>query len=113
MQTSFSDCAALLMASEASMDLLNSKLDEKLEIERFRPNIIVSGCSPHDEVRRRLLVQVLIRQCLIQQDKWPEVRIGDDLLLRNLKPCTRCKMTTVDQEKGVFSKGEPLNTLTK
>ena len=44
------------MVSEASMDLLNSKLDEKLEIERFRPNIIVSGCSPHDEVPFQVLI---------------------------------------------------------
>ena len=49
-QTSYSDYAPILLASEASMDLLNSKLEEKLEIERFRPNIIVTGCSAHAEV---------------------------------------------------------------
>ncbi len=32
------------------MDLLNSKLPEKLEIERFRPNIILTGCHAHAEV---------------------------------------------------------------
>ena len=49
-QTSYSDCAPMLIASEASMELLNSKLEEKLEVERFRPNIIVKGCSAHEEV---------------------------------------------------------------
>jgi uncharacterized protein YcbX len=42
-----------MILSEASMELLNSKIKEKLEIERFRPNIVVTGCSAHDEVRNR------------------------------------------------------------
>ena len=49
-QSSFSDFAPLLVASEASMELLNSKLDVELEIERFRPNIILTGCLAHAEV---------------------------------------------------------------
>jgi uncharacterized protein YcbX len=47
-----------MILSDASMKLLNSKLKEKLEIERFRPNIIVTGCSAHDEVRNAVAVVV-------------------------------------------------------
>ncbi len=50
MQTSFSDWAPVLIASEASLELLNSKLDTALPMERFRPNVIVSECVPHAEV---------------------------------------------------------------
>ncbi len=32
------------------MELLNSKLKEKVQIERFRPNIIVTDCPSHAEV---------------------------------------------------------------
>ena len=49
-QTSFADWSPLLIASEASLELLNSKLDTAVVIERFRPNIVVSGCLPHSEV---------------------------------------------------------------
>ena len=50
LQTSFADFSPLLLASESSMELLNSKLEQPLPMERFRPNIILSGCLPHSEV---------------------------------------------------------------
>ncbi len=49
-QTSFSDLAPLLVLSESAMEVLNSKLDKEMEIERFRPNIILKDCPPHAEV---------------------------------------------------------------
>ncbi len=52
MQTSFSDWSPVLMASEVSLELLNSKLDTALLMERFRPNVVLSGCLPHAEVYR-------------------------------------------------------------
>ena len=61
-QMSFSDTAPLLVASEASMELLNSKLEEKLEIERFRPNIIVTGCTAHAEVNASMMLQCCTAQ---------------------------------------------------
>lgn len=47
---SFADSSPVMITSEASVELLNSKLDTPLPIDRFRPNIIVSGCEPHAEV---------------------------------------------------------------
>jgi len=59
---------------------------------RFRPNLVVAGCEPFAE------------------DGWSLIRIGE-MTLRVVKPCSRCKITTVDPytaEIGV----EPLKTLT-
>ncbi|XP_064384855.1 mitochondrial amidoxime-reducing component 1-like [Halichondria panicea] len=92
-ETSFSDWSPVLMASEASLELLNSKLDTALLMERFRPNVVLSGCLPHAE------------------DSWEAVRVGDELILRGLKACGRCKMTRVHQEQGYVTGEEPLKTL--
>ena len=70
-------------------------------MERFRPNIVVSGCSQPFE-----------------QDTWKRVRIGG-ATFRLVKGCSRCKITTTDQRTGVAGglKGadgvtpEPLATL--
>ena len=40
----------MMIASEESLDLLNSKLDSPIPMDRFRPNIVVTGCDPHAEV---------------------------------------------------------------
>lgn len=92
-ETSFADWAPVLVLSESSLELLNSKLDTPVPIERFRPNIVVSNSLPHAE------------------DNWNGVKIGPQLILRSLKACGRCKMTTVDPDKGCFVGIEPLETL--
>jgi hypothetical protein len=62
-------------------------------MNRFRPNIVISGCNTFDE------------------DKWKEIRVGDTIFYV-MKPCARCVTTTVDQTTGVQGK-EPLATLSK
>ncbi len=49
-QSSFSDWGPVLIISEASLEQLNSKLETALPMDRFRPNIVISGCLPHAEV---------------------------------------------------------------
>ena len=50
-QADDTDLTPLLIISEASVEHLNTHIPEKdIPIKRFRPNIIVSGCEPHDEV---------------------------------------------------------------
>ncbi len=46
-----------------------------------------------------------------KQDSWEAVRVGDELILRGLKACGRCKMTRVHQEQGYVTGEEPLKTL--
>lgn len=88
----YSDCAPVMLLSEASVKDLSSKLDNDVTMERFRPNIIVSGCEP------------------FQEDSWEELQIGS-VRLKRVMACGRCIFTTVDPETGVISRKEPLETL--
>jgi uncharacterized protein len=85
----FSDGYPLLLASTASLDLLNAKLaaagHASVGIERFRPNIVLSGLEAHDEDRLELL----------------RISAGDgDVELRPVKPCTRCPIPNIDPATG-------------
>jgi uncharacterized protein YcbX len=90
-QVSFADGFAFLLISEASLDDLNSRLEDPLPMNRFRPNFVVRGCVPYAE------------------DGWSRLRIGG-VPFRVAEPCPRCAITTVDQRTGARGK-EPLRTL--
>ncbi len=92
----FADGYAYLVTNEASLADLNAKLVAKghsaLPMNRFRPNIVVSGTSAFAE------------------DQWHDLKIGK-ALLRTAKPCGRCQVTTTDQTTGEVRGPEPLATL--
>ncbi len=88
----FSDGFPWLLASEASLEDLNARLPRKLPMNRFRPNIVVSGLPPFGEDRLHDLV-------------------GGGVRLRRAKPCTRCIVTTTDQATGTRDGDQPLRTL--
>jgi uncharacterized protein YcbX len=88
---SFADAFPFLLLSQESLDGLNERLAEDLPMNRFRPNIVVSGCRPHAE------------------DDWNRISIGG-LPFRVAKPCARCVVTTTDQATGERGP-EPLRTL--
>lgn len=88
---SFSDGFPILIASEASLNDLNSRLTEALPMNRFRPNLVVSGAKPFEE------------------NEMKEFKIGD-IHFFGVKPCARCVITTIDQSTAVKGK-EPLKTL--
>lgn len=89
----FSDGFPLLVANRASLDELNGRLGgTPLPMNRFRPNLVVAGLAPWDE------------------DRIAELLIGA-VRLRLVKPCTRCVITTVDQDSGAPAGEEPLRTL--
>lgn len=88
-QTQFADGYPLLVASTASLDLLNGKLaaagHAPVTMERFRPNIVLDGLDAHDEDRLDLL------------------RIATaegEVVLRPVKPCPRCPIPNVDPATG-------------
>lgn len=91
----FADAFPFLLISQGSLDLLNEKLAAKgvppMGMERFRPNLVVSGCEPHAE------------------DRWDVLFIGD-MRFDVVKPCARCSIPSVDPEKATYGV-EPLRTL--
>ena len=87
----FADGFPLLVISDASLCDLNSKLEYPVEMNRFRPNLTVSGAAPFAE------------------DTWKKLQL-DSLSLELVKPCSRCQITTIDQESADAGK-EPLRTL--
>jgi uncharacterized protein len=91
-QVSFADAYPLLLISEASLADLNQRLPESLPMDRFRPNLVVSGCDPYAE------------------DTWQQIQIHQTCF-DIVKPCTRCVITTTDQTTGTRAGAEPLKTL--
>ena len=91
---SFADGYPFLLIGEASLADLNSRLDEPVPMNRFRPNFVVSGSEPFEE------------------DTWKRIRIGSTEF-HIVKPCARCVLTTVDQATGQKTGKEPLKTLSE
>ncbi|MBA4852285.1 MOSC domain-containing protein [Emticicia sp. BO119] len=89
--TSFSDGYPILIIGQASLDFLNEKLDEKIEMRRFRPNLVFSGGEAHDE------------------DSFRYFQVGE-AKLAGVKLCARCVLTTINPDTAEKGK-EPLKTL--
>ncbi|MCM5704758.1 MOSC domain-containing protein [Larsenimonas salina] len=97
-RTGFADGFPFLVAFESSLEALNARINAEspLSMNRFRPNIVLKG----DELAA-----------------WSEHGVTGvaachgQYALRLCKPCKRCKITTVDQARGVVAGKEPLKTL--
>ncbi|MBC7849092.1 MAG: MOSC domain-containing protein, partial [Chitinophagaceae bacterium] len=89
--TSFADAYPVLIIGQSSLDDLNDRLAEPLPINRFRPNIVFEGGRPYEE------------------DEFASFEIKD-ITFYGVKLCSRCVLTTVDQETSAKGK-EPLRTL--
>lgn len=94
----FVDDAPVLVTSEESFNYINKlvidKGDPSLKPINFRPNIILKGGEEP-----------------FWEGNVTKIKIGD-VILRRVKPCTRCKITTFDFEAKKFRKSkQPLNVL--
>lgn len=89
---SFADGYPFLLIGENSLADLNSRLEDDLPMNRFRPNFVVKDSEPFAE------------------DGWKKIKIGASLF-HVVKPCGRCVMTTIDQATGEKDGKEPLKTL--
>ena len=90
---SFADSYPYLLASEESLAKLNQQLAEAVPMNRFRPNLVVSG-GPADG-----------------EDGWHEFRISGQPF-RAVRGCGRCVVTTIDQATAQRDPAaEPLRTL--
>jgi uncharacterized protein YcbX len=89
--TSFSDAYPFLIIGQSSLDDLNDRLNNKISINRFRPNIVFTGGSPY------------------QEDVINSFTINN-IHFNGVKLCARCPIITIDQADA--SKGkEPTKTL--
>ncbi len=87
----FVDSYPITLISERSLADLNSRLDVPVEMNRFRPNLVVGGGSP------------------FQEDEWQRIRIGSGMY-RVVSDCIRCEIPSIDQATGE-KQVEPLETL--
>jgi uncharacterized protein YcbX len=91
---SFADGFPYLITTRATLEKLNELLDSPVPMQRFRANIVIGNTLPDAEYT------------------WRSVTAGEAAF--NLeKPCTRCVMTTIDQELGKKIGKEPLATLAR
>jgi len=88
---SLADGYPYLLTGEESLNNLNSKLEKNVPMNRFRPNIVVTTTVAHEE------------------DQWENIAIGE-AGFKNMKPCGRCTMVTIDQSTGL-SNNETLKVL--
>ena len=97
---SFADNSPVMLTATASLDELNQRIVEihqqssqAISMDRFRPNVVVSTIEPFTE------------------DIWESIQIGE-VQFKVAKPCSRCIITTIDQQLGEKTQlKEPLNTL--
>ena len=91
LDVSLADAYPYLLIGSESLDQLNEKLKEKITMQRFRPNIVISTVVAHEE------------------DFFDTFLIGN-LKFKNAKPCGRCVMVNNNPQTAIVSK-EPLKTL--
>jgi uncharacterized protein YcbX len=91
-EVGFADAFPYLISTEATLAKVNGLLAEPVPMNRFRPSIVVGGTAADAEYG------------------WKRVEAGG-AEFSIVKPCTRCVMTTIDQEKGVKTGKEPLASL--
>jgi uncharacterized protein YcbX len=87
----FADGYPILVCNRASLEHLNALLPQPIPMDRFRPNIVLTGLRAWAE------------------DHIETVTLGE-LTLRLVKPCTRCSIPAVDQRTGLLST-DPLPVL--
>jgi len=94
-EVSFADGYPYLIAGQETLDDLNQRLvlagESPVPMERFRPNIVLTGLPPGAE------------------DHVGSLQCGE-LTFELVKPCTRCVVTTLDTATVHFNQ-EPLRTL--
>jgi len=89
--TSFSDGFPMSIIGQASLDDINSRIEQPVSINRFRPNIVFTGGAAFEE------------------DELTNFAVNN-IHFYGVKLLARCVVTTIDQEEATKGK-EPLRTL--
>ena len=98
--TFFSDGYPLLVTNVESLADLNVRMKRDvtsaMPMNRFRPNVVVAGLPAWDE------------------DHVDTLTMGEgEVVVKLVKPCVRCQVTTTDQVSGARLAEEPLITLAR
>ncbi len=80
--TSFSDAYPFLLVGQASLDELNTRLDDEITIDRFRPNIVFTGGIAFQEDSMASFIINLIQ-------------------FYGVKRCARCVIISIDQQTAI------------
>ncbi len=92
-QVSFADGFPLLLIGEGSLNDLNTRISQPVDMRHFRPNLVIAGSDPYAE------------------DTWRRIRIGE-IEFELVKKCSRCVLTTRNPDTGELdAQQEPLRTL--
>ena len=57
--------------TSSSLQNLNDNLEKPVTCDWFRPTLMIGGSDPFDE------------------DKWEYIKIGENVIMRSVKPCER------------------------
>ncbi|XP_043250406.1 mitochondrial amidoxime-reducing component 1-like isoform X2 [Colletes gigas] len=82
----FSDLASYMLMSTRSVEMLNEKLERPVPALQFRPNILVSTQEPFED------------------DNWEWIKIGERVVVRNVKPCTSFREQTAPERVALEGK---------
>lgn len=91
-QVSFADGYPLLLVNQASVELLNTKLNKPVTALHFRPNLVIKG------------------DVAFVEDSWARIKIGE-VEFEVSKPCSRCLFTNIAPQTGTSEHNEPLSSL--
>lgn len=109
--TGFSDGFPLLLASEASLAELNQRLHARgkppVPMDRFRPNLVVGDSTGGLPIQ--WTANPPVKLLPFEEDSWSSIRVNGIAPLGEgcgfdfgvVKPCSRCKIPTIDQRTGV------------
>jgi len=90
---SFADAYPVMLLGQSSLDNLNQRLENEVQVSRFRPNIVFTGAEAHFE------------------DRMAHFTINN-IDFFGVKPCARCKVVGIDQQTAQ-SYAEPMKTLAR
>ena len=97
--TAFADGFPILVTNEATLVWLDERLvelgAEPVPMDRFRPNLVIADVPFNAE------------------DEHATLTVADRVAFQLVSSCTRCVVTTIDQETGEILDDQPLSALRK
>ena len=85
----FFDIAVIHIMTTSTINRLRELYPEgRFEVRRFRPNIVVESASSPEEKRKDFIENLWVGK---------KLKIGEDIVLKIIGPCTRCVMITLPQ----------------